>query len=385
VRVLFTFIGGVGHFYPLVPLARAVEAAGHEVAVAGSGRLAARIEEAGFRALPTSEAGPGQAAPVPRDTAPPPPVDRHAAEVEFAENFADRGARRHAAAVLRVMEDWRPDLVVRDEADFGSGIAAEALGVPAAVVVVLAAGTLIRPELVGRPLAALRSEYGLAADPGLARLTADLVLAPLPPSFRSPSSPLALPPSTVWFRPGARVVRPVRPARPARPRVYATLGTVFGPESGDLFERLLAGLAGVDADVLVTVGWDTDPAVFGDQPGHVRVARFVPQDEVLGETDLMVSHGGSGSLLAALAHGVPSVLLPLGADQPHNAERAEQLGLARVLDASTATPDEIGRTVTAALRDQAMADRVRLVAEEVDRLPGPAAVVPALEHLARPT
>ena len=45
----------------------------------------------------------------------------------------------------------------------------------------------------------------------------------------------------------------------------------------------------------------------------MRVERFVAQDEVLSEVDLVVSHGGSGSLMAALAHGLPSVLLPLGA------------------------------------------------------------------------
>ena len=60
-----------------------------------------------------------------------------------------------------------------------------------------------------------------------------------------------------------------------RPLVYVTLGTVFNARSGDLFERLLAGLADVPADVLVTVGRDVDPAEFGPQPAHVRVESYV--------------------------------------------------------------------------------------------------------------
>ena len=48
---------------------------------------------------------------------------------------------------------------------------------------------------------------------------------------------------------------------------------------------------------------------------------------------LVVSHGGSGSVVGALAHGLPMVLLPLGADQPQNARRCAELGVARVLDA----------------------------------------------------
>ena len=165
--------------------------------------------------------------------------------------------------------------------------------------------------------------------------------------------------------------------------MYVTLGTVFNTGSGDLFERLLAGVADLDADVLVTVGQDIDPAVFGVQPDHVRVERFVPQAEALPRADLVVSHGGSGSLTATLAHGLPSVLLPLGADQPHNAQRAEELGLARTLDAATATPDAIRRSVVDALDDRAALDRARRMADEIDALPGVADVVPLLEAMLR--
>ncbi len=377
-RILFTFIGGLGHFHPLVPVARAAAAAGHEVAVACSGGLVPQVEAAGFRALATSPPRQVPREPPPRERTPLAPTDARAAEVEFAENFADKGARRHATAIAKHVRDWRPDVIVRDEADLGSGIAAEVCGVPAATVLVLAAGMLVRPELVSPPLAALRAEHGLPPDPGLARLTGDLVLAPFAPSFRSPASPVPLPLSTLWFRPDDRV--PAR-TRPARHRVYVTLGTVFNAESGDLFERLLAGLAAVDADVLVTVGRHLDPADFGPQPAHVRIERFVPQGQVLPETDLVVSHGGSGSLTAALAHGLPSVLLPLGADQPHNAARAEELGVARTLDAATATPDEIRRAVDDALHDGSLAARARGMAAEIDGLPGVEETVPLLEAL----
>jgi UDP:flavonoid glycosyltransferase YjiC (YdhE family) len=379
-RILFTFIGGLGHFHPLTPVARAAATAGHEVAVAGSGGLIAQVEAAGFTAFATSPPRSGPTDRPQRDLAPLTPVDRRAAEVEFAENFADKGARRHATALQQHLRDWRPDIVVRDEADLGSAIAAEVWSIPTATVLVLAAGTLVRPDLVSVPLTAIRAEHGLPPDPGLSMLTGGLVLAPFAPSFRSPTSPVTLPESTFWFRPADRV--PVS-RRSSRRRIYVTLGTVFNASSGDLFERLLAGLAEVDADVLATVGPHVDPAGFGLQPSHVRVERFVPQEEVLRETDLVVSHGGSGSLTATLAHGLPSVLLPLGADQPHNAHRAEELGVARTLDAATVTPETIRGTVSDALRDDATADRARRMATEIDGLPGVEETVPLLEALLR--
>jgi UDP:flavonoid glycosyltransferase YjiC (YdhE family) len=378
-RVLLSYIGGLGHFYPLVPIARAAVRAGHEVAVAGSGRLTEHVEALGFRALATSPPRPADEPPRARDLTPMAAVDARAAEVEFAENFADKGARRHATRILEHCRDWQPDVVVRDEADLGSAIAAEVCGLPIAQVLVLAAGTLIRPDLVTPRIEAVRAEHGLAPDSGLRMLTRGLVLSPFPPSFRSPDSPLLLPGDACAYRTGPRPERTARPGR--RPRIYVTLGTVFGTECGDLFERLLAGVAGLDADVLLTVGHHIAPTDFGPQPDHVRIERFVPQDEILGRTDLVVSHGGSGALLGALTHGLPSVLLPLGADQPHNARRAAELGVARILDAPTATSEAIRETIQVTLADEEMAHRAHAMADECARLPDVEATVARLEGL----
>jgi UDP:flavonoid glycosyltransferase YjiC (YdhE family) len=118
------------------------------------------------------------------------------------------------------------------------------------------------------------------------------------------------------------------------------------------------------------------------QPTNVRVERFLPLGDVLTDVDLVVSHGGSGSLMATLAHGLPSFLLPLGADQPHNAMRAEELGRAVTLDASTVTPEEVGARARQVLADDAMRARCVAVADELKALPGPSAAIAALEKAA---
>lgn len=379
-RILFTFIGGQGHFWPLVPVARAAAAAGHEVAVSGPGKVVHVARTAGFTAFETSEPHPGGVDPNigVRDSEPLKPVDREGDELEYAENFARKGTARHATAVLKILADWKPDVVVRDETDLGAGIAAERSGVPCAVLIVLGAGTLVRKDLVGPPLAELRAEHGLPADPDLTMLDGHLVLAPFPPSFRDPDSPL--PDSSLWFR--SAEPAPARP-RSEPPQVYFTLGTVFNGDSGDLFERVLAGLAAVDANVVVTIGPKLDPESFGPQPDHVRLERFIDQHELLPTCDLVISHGGSGSMTGALAHGLPSILLPMGADQSHNTERAVALGVARELDAATVTPAEITAAVTAALADDALRARAAEVQAELNALPGPEAAIPLIEALAR--
>uniref|UniRef100_A0AAU2W1A6 Glycosyltransferase n=1 Tax=Streptomyces sp. NBC_00008 TaxID=2903610 RepID=A0AAU2W1A6_9ACTN len=370
-RILFTFIGGSGHFRPLVPVARAARAAGHTVAVAGAGGRGPEIAAAGFTAFATSEPR-RRAEAADRRTVEAP--DPEAAVRHLTEGFARRGARRHAAALLELARAWKPDVVVRDEVDFGAAIAAEALAIPCATVLVLAAGGFLRPEVVAEPLAELRAAYGLRPDPELVMLDRHPVLSPFPPSFRNPRFPL--PAHAFSFRP--TVVGRAATA-PRTPAVYFTLGTVNN--TTDLFSRVLAGLQELSVDVVVTTGERVDPAALGPLPGHVRVEEFVPQELLLPRCDLVVSHGGSGSLMGTLAHGLPSVLLPLGADQPYNARRCVELGTARVLDPVTVTSEEVRTTVSAVLADVACRRAAERIGEEISALPGPEQTIPLLEGL----
>ena len=373
-RILFSFIGGTGHFLPLVPVARAAVRAGHTVAFAGAGGQQQVILDEGFDAYATSDPpsprGPGRI----RDPAAVEPVDLRAAEQEFAENFASRGAHRHASVLPEIIDAVRPDLLVCDEADLGAAIAAEARGLPCATVQVLAAGTLIRPELVEPRLREVRRRHGLSADPALRR--PELVLSPFPSMLRAPEARSGE--ADIAYRTGP-VTGPREPS--ARPSVFVTLGTVFGTESGDLLERLLAGLAGIRAEVLLAVGRHIDPADLGTQPDHVRIERYVDQEAVLAEADLVVSHGGSGTMLAALAHGLPQVLTPLGADQGHNALRAETLGFGSVVDAATASGDDLRRAVEEALAGEGLRARARELLDVINGLPDVDTTVPHLERL----
>jgi MGT family glycosyltransferase len=168
----------------------------------------------------------------------------------------------------------------------------------------------------------------------------------------------------------------------AAPTVYFTLGTVFNLECGDLFSRVLEGLRGLPINVVATVGPHIDPDEFQALAENTHVDQYIPQSQVLPYCDAVVSHGGSGSVLGALAHGLPSVLLPMGADQPLNAARCEELGAARVLDAVRSTPEAIGESISVVLSEpsyRAAAERLR---DEIAALPDPAHAVTLLERLA---
>jgi UDP:flavonoid glycosyltransferase YjiC (YdhE family) len=304
------------------------------------------------------------------------PIDLQREMRAVGSGFGGRVARARAADLLSICERWQPDLLVCEELDFGAMLVAERLALPHATVLVIAAGGFVRPEYVAPALDEVRGEHGLPPDPELAMPGRHLVLSPFAPSYRAPAFPLPVEAHSL------RLATIEAAPRNETPTLYFTLGTIYNMESGDLFQRVLAGLRELRANIVVTVGRDLDPAEFGAQPANVRIERFVAQASLLQHCDVVVSHGGSGSVANALAHGLPMLLLPLGADQPLNAARCQAIGVARVLDAATASPREVRDAVSQLLGDQRCRDRAERIRDEIAALPGPEHAVTLLERLA---
>src|SRR4051794_6014925 len=368
-RVLVTFTGGTGHFLPTLPYARQLRARGHDVRYACQHAMVGVVQDAGFHVVDTG----GATLLPPVERRPLVPVDRAHEQRVVSDFFVARVGAERAARIGALISGWRPDLLLRDEMDVGAGVAAEAAGIPSADVVVIAAGGFVAADLVRASLEELRARHGLSTGPALTRLHGDLTLEPVPPGLRDPADPL--PDTAVPVRPpildDAAVLDGAAAPRPGSSlqSVYLTLGTIFAQESGDLFLRVLAGLRELDVDVLVTVGRELDPAELGPQPGHIRVERFVPLPEALLARDLVVSHAGSGTVVATLALGLPSLLLPMGADQPWTADRCRALGVSRVLDPLTCSSTEVTNTVLALLDDSPEQHAALAIAQQTAELP----------------
>lgn len=379
-KMLFTFAGGTGHFLPLASIAHAAIRRGHSVAFAGQDGMVTTIEEAGFMAFPSGGATLLEA----DERLPLAALDMEREARAIRATFAGRVARERSETIAAVARDWSPQIIVRDEIDFGSAIASERVGVRDATVLCIASGAFVPTDLILEPLTELREAHRLPADPGLGMLTRNLVLSPFPPSFREPAVAAAA--NTHSFRSIAlgseqHLAELDWLASIQAPITYLTLGTIFNMESGDLFERLLSGLRELPGSVVVTVGRDLDPAALGPQPANVHLHRFIPQDQLLPYCDLVVSHAGSGSVTGALAHGLPMILLPMGADQPLNARRAEALGVAKALDAVSATPDEIHHAAAEVTGTPRYRENAGAIRDEIRALPGPEYAVHLIEQV----
>ena len=165
--------------------------------------------------------------------------------------------------------------------------------------------------------------------------------------------------------------------------VYVTFGTVFN-EIDDGFRAAVVAAASVADEVLVTVGPSGNPAGVGAVPSNVTVERFVPQAEVLPRCSAVVCHGGSGTVLAALAHGVPLLCLPRGADQFANGSNLQRAGAGRVLlGTDAADADALRSALRWMLESPAPKAAAAALAEEIARMPSDADVADAIEaHVA---
>jgi UDP:flavonoid glycosyltransferase YjiC (YdhE family) len=194
--------------------------------------------------------------------------------------------------------------------------------------------------------------------------------AALPP--REPLRPVA------WSPPGSPT--PAWLAGPhERPRVYVTLGTVvFGATHA--LDAALGALEADDVDVLVAVGPEGDPGALKRRGDRIHVERFVDQARVIPQVDAVVHHGGSGTALAALAAGLPQVLMPQGADQFQNAEMLVSLGAARAFLPGMAD-DVLAEHIHAALAGGEMTVAASNFAREIAAMPSPADVANRLAAL----
>lgn len=360
-RVMITTSPGIGHIFPQVPTAWALRAAGHEVLFAAPGNPD-RVASAG---LPVVDPAPG--------------FDFRGL---FATFIAEQGggldivSQLFAAVsapsveeVLRLATDWRPDLIISGPVEGAGALAAAVLGVSA---VVHGIGPGQSPDLGAGVAEVMRETYQrFGAEPRPAAAFLDVS----PPSLRAPGvAGISL--RYVPFN-GGGLLDPWLTVPRTRPRITVTLGTVLPLMAGvGSLATVITAAADVAAEFVFALG-GADPTTLGELPANVRLVDWVPLNALLSVSDAVVHHGGAGTMMTALAAGIPQLVLPQGADQFLNADAVARVGAGEVVAAT----DLDATRLTELLTDPAKRAAATAIAEELASQPSPADVVPALEKL----
>jgi UDP:flavonoid glycosyltransferase YjiC (YdhE family) len=335
-RVLLTTRGSSGHVTPLAPFGHACLRAGHEVLVAAQHHFEENVARTGLPFAPVGAPRPEEWMPLLPEFAALRLDEGHDRMV--AEFFGEIDVRAMLPGLRHVADEWLPDLIVRESWEYGSTIVAEERGIPLARVGLGLAGVEdVSDRAVAPAVDRARADAGLPADPDGERLRAAPYFTDMPELLEDPGA-LSLP-RTLRFR-ASDLPEPAEPD--AEPVVYVSFGSVTAgahlPLYPALYRAAIAALAPLPARILLTVGEDRDHAELGPLPPNVTVERWVPQDDVLAHAAAVVTHGGHGSTLGALAHGVPTVVLPLFAlDQWFNAAAVARAGAGVALDAERHT------------------------------------------------
>ena len=374
-KILVVATPGAGHVNPMLPLIQAFLAQGDEVTVAAGEdpggvvartgaafHVAGRGEMAWFRDLQARvlRGNPGDGI-----------ASERINHYFFPRLFAEVAAPDMIDDVVALGTRFSPDLVVFETYALAGPLAAEVLGVPGVHHLI----SPMLPHDVTELADDAVSPMWRSLDrftPGYCGLYRGITIEVSPPSLERQSVPAG---ESLAMRPVPSPARKFVRADPAC--VYLTLGTFFGGNT-EVFRTALAGLAEENIEVVVTVGADNDPAALDPIPANTRVERYVPQAALLPRCAAVIHHGGAGTMYGSLAHGLPQVVLPQGADNFVNGGLLATCGAGLSIGPEQLTPAAVRDAVRSVLTGPSYRDTALQLREEMAALSDPANVARGL-------
>ncbi len=382
-RVLFSIIPGHGHFFPTLPLAKALIDSGHEVLYATSESYGSTIRGHGFDSVGVGiDYTQGSVEWEDADTT---PIE----EIMFV-----TGPPVMLADLSEYLDGGSVDVVLVDPAESGSMVAAEVSGVSWGAVV---AGrrTGFMPGFVPFDPGDRAKSFYFTARHTYHEMRASAGLEPvelLPGEYGYDRYfSLCMAPESIngWPLPAQHhTSHPLRPEVHSSdsddswidelpddaPIVAVSFGTLFG--STDLYTEAVRSVLSTGSRVVVSTSYELEV-----EEDRLVKTKWVSMDRLLAKADLFVHHAGWGSTVAALATGTPSVAVPIGADQFVNSQSIKNTGAGLIVPRGEVL-ESLGTTIDEVLGDQLYGLNAQRIKAEIDAMPSAHECVPLVEELA---
>jgi len=399
-RILIATVPVFGHVNPMLPLARAFVARGHEVVWYTGAKYAGRVSATGARHVGLTHA---------RDDDDARFDEQHIGRAELRglaqlkfdmkHIFIDNGPGQ-AKDLEEIAAHFALDVLVADPAMIGAAFFAERTGVPAAILGVL-------PLPLG---SAHTAPFGLGLPPkpgamgrwrnkALRFLVERYLFRDVQAHWNATRARIGLPPTGFWIdhaAPEALFMQPTIPEfeyprpdlrqplafigplpaevpsgwRPPsfwheldgpRPVVHVTQGTLANA-TPQLIGPALAGLAREDVLVVVSTGGRPIASLGLELPANARVSEFLFYPDLLPKTAVMLTNGGYGGTQMALAAGVPVIVAGTTEDKPEVGARVAWSGAGLNLKTASPSPATVRRAVREVLDNRTYRTRAKEMA-----------------------
>ncbi len=336
-------------------------------------------------------------------------------ETKMALRLFSSGLKSYTRRVNRLVQKFRPDMIVADFFFYAAPLVAEMNALPYAAIYHCGlpfAGKDVPPFGSGLPVSAqdtpLMRSYKQKEQELCGRLKATVNRARQTFSLRpvvndmlkSPHSPWlnlivshesidiprgGLDPHTVYVGPifmnmgMNRSSFPYEDLRNDKYKIYVSLGTVFNDKPKTYLKIIEALQGNPGYQVIVSAGGSYEAVSKKSHNRNVMLFQSVPQAELLSRVDLVISHGGNNTLNETLYHGKPVIVLPVGGEQHDNASRIEFLRLGCRLDMDSLSDEALCSAVEKIRNNTEMNRRLKDVSEELMKSDGTTSSVRLIE------
>ncbi|MCX0241685.1 MULTISPECIES: nucleotide disphospho-sugar-binding domain-containing protein [Streptomyces] len=442
-RVAFAVWPAAAHLYPFVPLAWALRAAGHDVVVVSHPTLGPTVTASGltFKEMCGADEMPEPTGP----TGAWPQARKEVTRITEAlhvpeENEMEWGTICHGFlpamwdftpfqgspdeplpamdGMVSFFRSWQPDLVIWDPCMPGAAVAARAVGARHArqsgtdyngwfldLYEKLTEGPDApdEPNPMVETIRAMAERYDVPIDHDTlyGQWTIDVVPSGMNFDVDTRRLPMR------WIPHTAQTAMPdwLYPV-PERPRVALSLGLSvrkYVPATDWAYVRtLLDALGGLDIEVVATLD-ASQLADVGELPPNIRVVDYLPLDNLMQTCQLLIHHGGIGTMAAAGCVGVPQIVVdfPESGDEKKEDEPPSEriaypryklapvtgayitgFGAGEVMDLGSPSVAAVREQVTRLLTDPAFRSGAERLRMDLMASPSPSDIVPTLEKLA---
>lgn len=415
-RILVSVLPASGHINPILAIAQALTANGHNVSFTTDQSYSAQLERAGYSLYPM--AYPEGAVQETLDAFRQPARWISQFSLHPPQSFFFCNLDTLTDSIISAIDIFQPDVLLTDLNQYAGPIAADARQLPYASYCAIVnpirskdippfgmgldwaprwqwkrftwplLGLVLHPILwrYDRIVNRVRRRHKLPPVHGaLLAHSPYLTLVPVTSAYEYPRSDL---PQEVMYV--GSVTTPQRgevhndfPWKffdDERPAIYVSMGTIV---QGDrVFRHVIELARDANWKAIIAIGRDSNPLDYHPLPDNVIVRQFVPQLEILQRVDAVVSHGGNNTVTETLMHGLPLVVIPISADQPDSAAHVAASGAGIRLSPWRLTRGKLGRAIDAVLVNDAFREAAKRIQASYALTDGPQTSARLIELLA---